>query len=68
MVVQVVRRRYTAGDRRAIIYPANQAFAIHVENLLGAVRCNVIRKRNLEPPTFFTVLVPGFNFFGLESG
>jgi len=35
VVVQVVRRRCTAGDRRVVIHPANQAFAIHVENLLG---------------------------------
>jgi len=63
-----VRRRRTAGDRRAVVHPANQAFAIDVKNLLGAVRCNVIRKRDLEPPPFFAVLVPGFNFLGPESG
>src|ERR1041384_4014660 len=47
---QIVRRRYTTDDRRAVVHAADQAFTIDMEDLLGAVRCNVIRERDLEPP------------------
>ena len=58
----------TARYRSAVVNPANQAIAIDVENLFRAVRCNVIRKHDSEPPAFFAVLMPRLDFFRLEPG
>src|ERR1700704_2198657 len=55
---QVMRDRGTAGDRRAVIHLANQALVVDVENLLGAMRRNVIWKHDAEPPPSFAVRMP----------
>src|SRR5258708_23932196 len=65
---QVMRGRCAAGNRRAVIHSANQAFAIDVENLLRAVRRDVVRKHDPEPPAFFAVVMPRLDFFRLEPG
>src|SRR5260221_2011497 len=65
---QVMRGRCAAGNRRAVIHSANLAVAIDVENLLRAVRRDVVRKHDPEPPAFFAVVMPRLDFFRLESG
>src|SRR5260221_4672001 len=62
-----MRGRRAAGDRRAVVYPADQAAAIDVKNLLGAVGRNMIRKGDLKPPARFAVVLPRLDFFRLES-
>ena len=61
-----MRRRYPAGDGRAVVHAGNQAVTIDVENLFGAMRRDAIRKRDLQPPALFAVFVPRLDFFRFE--
>src|SRR5229473_2476541 len=68
VVGHVMRGRCAAGDGRDVVHPAKQAVAIDMEDLFGAVRCNVIRKDNPEQPAFFAVVIPRLDFFRLKPG
>jgi hypothetical protein len=51
-----------------IIMPAQQAIVADIEGLLGAMRGDVWRKRHLETPPGFALLLPRIDLPGFEPG
>ena len=60
--------RGVAHYLHVIIMPAQQALVADIKGLLGAMRGDVWRKRHLETPPGFALLLPRLYLPGCEAG